>query len=323
MKGQLHTLYPGLDTQVPQPAEITEKKVLHANDLAFKLIPKSKTPEFIIKTICTSSPYFALKKLEILSENTVSAQVPVETFIPRENSVISAAEVGRHLAILGSCAASLIDESFTKKYFLAIKAELNYLDPSFKASKESLYAIASAFQYGERKTLSKVNLYTKTGKRVYSLSVVYQIFQEKVFERLFSSHFTLGNENFGFNPYVEFLHLHNLSFEENKLKATVGPILAEYCLGHFKNYPALPVAVIMGNLSYAAGKLLHNILGEECQYHVQYADVVAENLAFVDDMLVIDIELKGRFDDHFFFLCQAINQENKTIGKMFLELVKE
>ena len=57
----------------------------------------------ILDRIAVCPPYFALENLSLESDNTLAARTPVHQPMHTEAGSIAVAEIGRHLAILGSC----------------------------------------------------------------------------------------------------------------------------------------------------------------------------------------------------------------------------
>ncbi|ETR69153.1 MAG: hypothetical protein OMM_09852 [Candidatus Magnetoglobus multicellularis str. Araruama] len=103
----------------------------------------------LTKHIKVSPPYYALKNVQLLKNNTAyfSAEIPVEYPAGNECGSITAAEIGRHLAILGSCSLSQSNPIKEKHYYIANKATLNCLCKEKVISKNSEFI-------GEAKTLS-------------------------------------------------------------------------------------------------------------------------------------------------------------------------
>ena len=86
-------------------------------------ILKSIDNNYILERIGVQPPYYALNDLELDEENGImSAKVPVEQSSEMERSPITAAESGRHLAILGCCLMGVINTEGGKFYYLANSA---------------------------------------------------------------------------------------------------------------------------------------------------------------------------------------------------------
>ena len=95
------------------------------------------------------------------------------------------------------------------------------------------------------------------------------------------------------------------------------------CTGHFPNFPALPVAVLMYILGKAAAKLLEEVTGtKDVLYGVVDAQIDAENLAFPDEKLYLVVQLKdGETNDRqHSFRCRAVSEgkERHKFGELAL-----
>jgi hypothetical protein len=88
------------------------------------------------------------------------------------------------------------------------------------------------------------------------------------------------------------------------------------CAGHFDGYPALPVAVLMGQLSYLAGQL---VLPAEQTYRVLEGQIEAEDLCWAGETIVLRAELLKAEDRVQTFLCTGKVGE-REVGRMVLKI---
>jgi hypothetical protein len=79
----------------------------------------------ICRRTAVERPYFAFSELSIDDAGTVSGEIRREHQLGYEHGPLGAAEIGRHLAILGSCAAAATSKSHERLYYLATHAELH------------------------------------------------------------------------------------------------------------------------------------------------------------------------------------------------------
>lgn len=86
-------------------------------------------PEAILSRIAVQRPYFSFGRLFMGSDGTVHGEFVPEQPTEWERGLVSAAEVGRHLAILGSIAATATTEESTRVYHLATRALFIRLRP--------------------------------------------------------------------------------------------------------------------------------------------------------------------------------------------------
>ncbi|MEL7208279.1 MAG: hypothetical protein AAGK32_08635 [Actinomycetota bacterium] len=75
-----------------------------------------------LRRIAVQPPYFALTDLAEVGRGLVTARVPLQTPSRPERGVVEAAQVARHLAILGSCAAALARDDDQRHHYLATRA---------------------------------------------------------------------------------------------------------------------------------------------------------------------------------------------------------
>ena len=66
--------------------------------------------------ICTSPPYYALQALETIGDTSMQCRIRFENRYFTDASPFDPAEVGRHLAILGSCLVAQHNPVLTKHY---------------------------------------------------------------------------------------------------------------------------------------------------------------------------------------------------------------
>jgi hypothetical protein len=136
------------------------------------ILPKSE----LYSRICVRDPYFALSEVTMVGPGEVLARVPVEQAPGAEASPINAAEVGRHLAILGSCASALINPKEGQHYYLARRAKLERLhDGPRPRLEEPLWGLARAEFVEKRCTRAHTVLADPDGLPLYSLEVDYNV----------------------------------------------------------------------------------------------------------------------------------------------------
>lgn len=274
--------------------------------------------EEILKKISVKPPYFALSNMAIETNETLSAVVPVEQPMGNEYGIISAAEAGRHMAILGSCALALQNPNQERHYYLAIGAKVKKISNLFENS--TLLGKANVLSLNKRNGIVSTKLITDKGQLLYTIEVTYKIMHHSLFEKLFSqnrcSNPTIPTFN---NPYLNEIPLGNSIFENNMLKTVLGPLEPHECQGHFHEFPAVPVAVLMHSLSKAAGQLFSHQLGKKnLPYIVEEGLIKAENLAFAGNK--INIAIYYNEGNNFNFICKALSDKGMEYGTMHLSL---
>jgi 3-hydroxymyristoyl/3-hydroxydecanoyl-(acyl carrier protein) dehydratase len=300
--------------------------------------PRVLEPSGLYARICVRDPYFALREVTEVGEGEVLARVPVEQEPEAEASPINAAEVGRHLAILGSCAASLVNRKEGQHYYLARRAKLERLhEGPLPRFSEPLWGAARAEFPDKRVATARTLLASPEGLPLFSLEVEYNVLPAAAFSRLFqgarqemrreprAERGPKGGSPADFaamrqNPFRAPLPLRDFVREGECLKATLGPVSADQCKGHFALHPVLPVAVVMSGLSGMAGALLRQLVGNEAaRYLVTRGEVRADSLAYAGETVTFGAhrhDLRGH--EHHFYCWAAVGE--RLVGVMELTL---
>ncbi len=243
-----------------------------------------------LERIGVRPPYFGLGELRETGEGIVTADIPAAPTSGIEVGAIEAAQVARHLAILGSCAAALGRPDDARHHYLATKAHYARLSNAPGTTTEPLTAEAVASWVDRRTARALVKLGTVGGQGLNLLDVEYTVLSPKMFARL--------------NPPVEIAldeaiddlaGSQDLPFDveylDSGLRVECGPIPAALCAGHFPDYPAAPVAIVMGQLCRAAGLGLGRHVGrDDVAYRVEEGHVTARKLGRAGQRLVLHAE---------------------------------
>lgn len=255
----------------------------------------------VLDKICVEPPYFNLFNLKIDNQMAISTLVP-EQPIGNEHCVIAAAEVGRHLAILGSCAIAAQQPDNKKRFYLAKKASF---EKTNNETQGLLTAKAICTHLEKRTASAYTNLFVGENS-AYTLKIDYQILEEGVFQKLFS-HLKTDTQHRDDSPYKhnKEIVLHELN--KQSLTASIQPLLATDCAGHFKNFPSMPIAILCQTKIQAAEQLLAFILGEGTlfNYHVMAAEILAHTLIPTNETITLKISLEDQSNDIFTFICMS------------------
>jgi 3-hydroxymyristoyl/3-hydroxydecanoyl-(acyl carrier protein) dehydratase len=298
------------------------------------VVPKSE----LYARICVRDPYFALSEVTMVGPGEVLARVPVEQDPGAEASPINAAEVGRHLAILGSCASSLVNPKEGQHYYLARRARLERLhDGPRSRLDEPLWGLARAEFIDKRCARAHTVLADPEGLPLFSLEVDFNVLSSAAFLRLFEgARLDMRREpraergprgatpaDFAAlrqNPHRQPPPLKDLVRDGECMRATLGPVTAELCKGHFALHPVLPVAVVMSGLSGLAGTLLRQLLGNaRARYLVTRGEVRADSLAYAGETVTFGAHRHGvEGSDHRFYCWASVGE--RLIGVMELTL---
>jgi len=285
--------------------------------------------------ICVRDPYFALSEVTMVGPGEVLARVPVEQDPGAEASPINAAEVGRHLAILGSCASALINSKEGQHYYLARRARLERLHDGPRARlDEPLWGLARAEFVDKRCTRASTVLADPDGLPLFSLDVDYHVLSAAAFLRLFQGARQdmrrepraergprcAGPADFAAlrtNPHRQPPPLKDFVRDGECMKASL-EVTAELCKGHFALHPVLPVAVVMSGLSGLAGAVLRQLVGnEQARYLVTRGEVRADSLAYAGETVTFGAHRQSvQGSDHRFYCWAAVGE--RLIGVMDL-----
>ena len=272
-------------------------------------------PQILLRRAAVQPPYFAFGDIWSIEDGLTASVVP-EHQMEDEIGPIAAAEAGRHLAILGSCAAAAIADD-TKLYYLATRVVLQRTE-FWPGTGDPLFAATTITERSRRGLTAHATLYS--GEPIYWMDCFYSVLPAKIFERLFEQYRVPYPEDIPGTPYRFPVALDSITSLPDGLSATCGPLPAGACAGHFPEFPAWPVALVMHCISRLAGRALQQHVGRQCSYSVVHADVVAEHLAFaVDKLWLRALHISSDGDMHTFD-CLATNAE-KTIGAVTVTMV--
>lgn len=256
----------------------------------------------VLQRICVRPPYFALENLSLEGER-LSAYTKAETPIALEPSPMSAAELGRHAAISGLSLVALLQKDDDRRYYLAQKAECDY----FKS--DAAFGTGVKFEAKllemDKRTAKVTVTASIEGQAIAQFTINYSILTERTFERLFARYQkpTYPSPS----PYANLL---SETYERGELWAeTCVTIPAWACVGHFDGYPALPVAMLMSQLSYLAGQ----IMGQP--YFVPKGLVEANDLCWADKEVTFRADLVAVEGITARFNCTA-SVEGQVVGQM-------
>ncbi|GHH56248.1 hypothetical protein [Streptomyces candidus] len=207
--------------------------------------------------VCVSRPYFALEDLRRIGPGRVVATVPIESDPGRQAAVIGVGEVGRHLAILGLCAASTVNRRPGRFAYLARGARVEWLaDPTLAPQESPLIGHAKAAFTTSRKATADARLTDAfSGEILARMSVSYDVLPHRLLTRLLeapvpgeTSTLPAAAPSRGAvppaRPYGEPVPLEKFRLEPaTGILSAELPVTAALCPGHFDGHPVLPVAI--------------------------------------------------------------------------------
>ena len=261
--------------------------------------------------ICVRPPYFALAGIA-LEGRYLEANAVAEAPAPLEVGPMPAAEIGRHAAITGLCHAAASQDDDRRRYYLAQHAECAYHASDLPYGTQVRFR-SELLELTKRSARAEV-IATSEGERIGALTVDYTILTEAAFERLFRSRARTTSASA--SPYGELLQ-REYRRAGDVVEQVIDAIPARACVGHFDGYPALPVAVLMGQLAYLAGELHGD--GER-RFRVTRGSVDASDLAWAGERARFRVAHVGAEGDAERYRCDAFAGE-RQVGSMMLSLV--
>ena len=265
--------------------------------------------ESVLQRICVKPPYYALNN-ESYYAGVFRAEASAELAQGSALGPMRPGDISRHGAIAGSCAIALAQSDDEPRYYLATKAsycgmllEAPYGTPvQFEAKVEQL-----------NKRRAEATIYASVdGRLLATLNTTYSILKPALFDRLNAHRRALTVRSGAMNPIGEY----PTRWTGDTGVCTVPSLPASACSGHFDNYPAAPVALLMHQLAQVA---------EDALPHPSYiarAEVTADSLCWAGEEAVFSMtkmtkvgdELgESRFDG-------GISSEGKSVGTMQLWL---
>jgi hypothetical protein len=259
----------------------------------------------VLARICVEPPYLRLERVEPYGPRAACAWVTFESPPGHEHGPLASAEIGRHLAILGSCALSRQrDSTGPHDYYLARAAVLE----RFSVLPEPG---APCFLTAEATSENTVKARLYAGRAVAAtLTCDYQVLSSRLFARLFRHH--RQPETPASNPDV---YAHPLTlrceWDERSASGHLGAVLPGMCAGHFREYPALPVARLMDAIHRLACEHLTRVHARP--FRLLTCRVAAERLAFAGTDLVFSVRLLERTERGVVYTGSAKSSDGTSV----------
>jgi len=245
-------------------------------DIRLDVIPRTTdllAAEQVLERISVRPPYFTLEDLALEGtyfEATARAEAPLYL----EQGPMTAAEAGRHAALAGSCNIAMAQRDNKRRFYLAKEALCRYTVNS--APYGSPVNFKSSITLFDKRQAATHVLAEAGGHPLAEFDISYTILMETTFERLFKrkAHPTPEVAS----PYGKLL-IESCDQGPDWAEQRLEVIPVHACPGHFQNFPALPVAVLMGQLSYLAGRIAGN------PFRILRGDVRASDLGWAGEAI--------------------------------------
>lgn len=260
----------------------TKHRTLIANESLFD--------SAILDQISVTAPYFALRNLKCIDE-FVHADFETELINIDEEGPISGAEVGRHMAILGSVVLAKENPKKERHHYLATDALIT-CHATKSPTSFSHHARAKMLNMNRKRGQVYGEILNNDGSLLYSVEVSYMILGHSIFERMFSEHKDETVFETGFNPYKLDSEFIDLEVGVESCKASIGVVKPEHCPGHFRNFPALPVARMGTSMGKIGGIHFMNLNpNEKSKYYISSAELHAKQLVFTGEEIKFRTEI--------------------------------
>ncbi|WP_444896588.1 hypothetical protein [Microbulbifer sp. SSSA005] len=233
------------------------------------------------------------------------------------------AEIGRHLAILGSCFGALANPVRSKHYYLARKADLKTYDSFVSDMRpDHLLARTKVVFTNKRELVAEAELLDPAGEVAARLNVKYHVMRERSFHKIYSdSIHDITPVISDINPYSKSIDINVHNIDLMSLTASIGRVTPEMCMGHFDKVKALPVAIASQSLIKSCCIFLRRLTGEDsARFIVTSADLCADNLALAGQDVDIKVELLDVENDVFIVRTIATNNLGQSVGEMITHI---
>ena len=210
----------------------------------------------LLKRIRVTPPYLALHAIELDGDEVTAMVRPELPLGDREVGPLSSADVGRHLAILGSLAVARGAPDADPRYYLAHQGRLRRLDVDPRWAHHTGPFRCRARTMGPFGMSPRaVATLEVDGVALYRLEVTYRTVSDEAFGSLFLQH---HRDPVPAAPRSPFLDPVAIEFGPSDAcdALAVLQVTSAHCSGHFDAYPALPVAC----LASAFGRLANHLV---------------------------------------------------------------
>lgn len=212
-------------------------------------VTKPVTRQALLNLVSVRPPYFALNDTELengLFTATAEASLPQGLAL----GPMRPGDLSRHGAIAGSCALALQQKDAKRCYYLATEAVFTGFPSSAPYGTAVRFEALVAEQTKRQATVFVTA--SVEGAQVATLEVKYSVMQPLLFERLNS----FRKQATPPQTTVASVTLGDVAWHENTGTYSIAHLPVEMCAGHFDNFPAAPVALLMDLLAQIAERFV-------------------------------------------------------------------
>jgi acyl transferase domain-containing protein len=251
--------------------------------------------DHVLAHICVQPPYFCLDDLA-QDGDWVTATVSPLAPTAHERDCVSCAEVARHLSILGSCAVSLAHPHEGRVFYPIRTAHRPASSTRRRPLEEesvapplstlNMRARCTEFDARSSRATAETAIVDATGRVDQTLTVEYHLIPEQQFANLFARYRQLTFEGVRPDPYRTWCPLPPVQQDGEGFSIDLGRVPPEQCLGHFVQYPAMPVSLMTRDAVRLVAECVRMLRGwPGAQVTVLHGGVTAHAFAFAGEPL--------------------------------------
>jgi hypothetical protein len=196
----------------------------------------------LLARICVRPPYYALHN-ERFTENIFSAEAVAELPQGLALGPMRPGDISRHGAIAGSCAVALHQRDTHRRFYLARKATYQGF-PSEAPYGSTVQFSAAVKELDKRRATAQVHAYVGASL-LATLEVEYSILSVTLFERLNAERRRATSRLEHLKPVGEY----PVQWQGETGIKMIPQVPQSACAGHFDDFPAAPVALLMDQLA--------------------------------------------------------------------------
>ena len=265
-------------------------------------------PNDLLSRICVRPPYFALRNVRLEGDFLVAdakAELPQGLAL----GPMRPGDLSRHGAIAGLCALALKQKDDERRYYLASSATFTGCLSQAPYGAQLRFE-AEVTSFGKREGSVFITAYNYQ-ERIATLDVTYTILTTSLFERL-NAHRRQHTPRVELKPVT----VNDISWRGNTGLYQIPTLPVEMCAGHFDDFPAAPVALLMDQLAQIAEQFVDR------PSFIAYGQIEADRLCWAGEP--VDLSMTKVSGDMLETQLQGMITSAATpVGKMQLLLRHE
>ncbi len=242
-------------------------------------VAKTVSQNALLTRVCVRPPYFALQNAHLEGSLFVAealAELPQGLAL----GPMRPGDLSRHGAIAGLCALAIQQKDDQRRYYLATEATFTgYLSQVPYGSL--LRFEAEVLELGKRNARALVTSYARQ-ERIATLEVEYSILNTLLFERL-NAHRRQPTPQVALEPMT----VKDIEWRGNTGVYRIPALPASMCAGHFDDFPAAPVALLMDQLAQIAEQFVNR------PSYIASGHVSATQLCWAGDEVILSMTKVG------------------------------